>query len=62
MSAPQIRELSDGDFCVDYGHRWYRVRKDRTVESVWVKDGSIKRRPATPRQTEFAIRAVLMRE
>ena len=62
----QVRELENGDFCVDLGSKWFRVRLDRTVEKRWVSKNtsafsSVKSRPATPAEAEFAIREVLMR-
>jgi hypothetical protein len=60
----EIRRLDDGEWCVDLGRKWYRVRADGTVTTKMTTRrkgslfGSVKSRPATDAEARFAKGAV----
>ena len=61
----EVRRLEDGDWVVDLGRKWYRVRADGTVitkQTTWRRGdlcGSIKTRPATVAEARFAKSATM---
>ena len=56
----EVRALANGDYVVDGGGKWYRVRANGDVDTKYVsrKNGEIysvvKTRPATEREAIFA--------
>lgn len=56
----QVRKLDDGDWCVDLGLKWYRVRADGSVitkQTMQLRNDpyrSIKTRAATKHEAAFA--------
>lgn len=60
----EVRKMDGGEWCVDLGKKWFRVRKDGTVTAkitTWRRGelcGSVKARPATVTEAKFAKDAI----
>ncbi len=68
MKKDQVRKLESGDWVIDLGRKWYRVRTNGEVltkTTTWRKGdlcGSIKSRRATSSEREFAFSAIAKAE